>query len=312
MSRELVEQQRYNLPETDYSDSNETLSSSFNRRRLIKPTHWQNYSNLHDLAQNLALKKTPDLNTPKAIWRMYRKGNLTVPNFASPDTRASVELALYEVPDLRFESIDSSTPYKATNALLRLSPDYQPQSKFRDDVAALSKYYIERPLVRGIPNKLHDLPQYLIAGLALGIGSGLLSDYATGRTMSEGVFIGNIAGPTIAALTYALIEKYASSHISNLGDYRANAAASSALHQIDQHITKVSIQRELYSSLADVHIDRSAEEFLADIWPQIPSSLIEKREEEIKQAKGKGTYFNQVPVDAIDRMVQVTKLLQAA
>ncbi len=309
MPEYLVERQVYKVTDTE----NATLSNYQNRRQLVKPHRWQDYSGLHRVAENLALVKSPDLKTPQATWKMYRKSNLAVPNFEAPDTVACAELALYEVPDTRFEDEDCSAPKISRSAVLRLCEKYQPRNGFYDDIEAITKYYVERPRFRGLPNKLHGMSQYLFTGLGIGLGSGMVVDYAlTGQVLGGAAILGELAGPAVGALGYVLIEKYASSHVSDLNNYRANSDASSALHDIEQHITRISIQRELYSALQDVKIDRTPEQFLEDVWPQIPSKLVEKRKEEMKQTKGEGTYFNPIPIDAIDRMVQVAKVLDAA
>jgi len=95
---------------------------------------------------------------------------------------------------------------------------------------------------------------------------------------------------------------------SNVNQYMIGSDATGEILGEKEHITTVSIQRELFAKLKEERAGMTPEEFL-EVYEQMPYSLIEARETELQQANvGKPGLEERVETP-ISRMVNVADLI---
>jgi len=124
-----------------------------------------------------------------------------------------------------------------------------------------------------------------------------------------------IAAPLSSVVTmslWGLSERRARGKIPHKDEYIVGAHAVSVLGGQRRHITTTSIQRELYSALQESGSNVTPDQFLADIYAQMPSVLVNRRKEEMERAKYPETYTELLTPKALPKMVEVARILQPA
>ena len=305
-----VESAAYHVPEPGHYSNYLRDSYSF-RRDVTRGGYGNNprrYDNLPILAQEIGLRSDKDVPTRHGTWHIYEGLDLAIPNFPDGDTRVNEALALYERDG------------NLTNAILRLQPEHVQESftveDLADDLEAFTKYYIERPHISGFPSEIltqakTHMAIYLscIPGAAIGFFT-----FPEGSRESAAL-IGTLAGPLSSGVTvsfWGLAERRARGKIPHKDEYMSGDNAAGALAQQKEHIVQTSIQRELYSALRLRGTTLTPDQFLSDIYAQMPSVLVNKRKEEIERAKYPEKYTNGLKDEALPKMVGVAQILQPA
>lgn len=305
-----VEQATYHVPEAGtYSNY---LSASFNFRRDITKggygDHSRHYENLPILAQEIGLRIDTDIPTRHGTWHIYEGLDLAIPNFPEGDTRVNEALALYERDgDL-------------TNAILRLQAEERQEpftiEDLADDLEAFTKYYVERPRLIGFPSEVLTSGKTHISIFFGGIPTGALLGYFISGGDFNVIAGGALAGETLpAAMTsslWKLSERIARGKIPHKDEYISGDKAARVLADQKEHLVQTSIQRELYSALQQQGTVLTPDQFLNDIYTQMPSVLVNKRKVEIERAKYPEKYTNGLKDEAFPKMVGVAQILQTA
>lgn len=312
-----VEQATYHIPGPD--DYGHYLSSSYSfRRDVTKGGYGKNprrYENFPLLAQEIGLRRDNDVPTRHGTWHIYEGIDLAIPNFPDGNTRVNEALALYERDG------------NLTNAILRLQPG-RVQEPFTvedlaNDLEAFTKYYVERPGLVGFPSKaLTEGKNHWIVcfgGMPLGAVVGWMANFYpdTWQYSSEfaSAVLGAYAGPitaTITAIIWGLSEKRARGKIPHKDEYMRSDNAAEVLAGQKEHIVQTSIQRELYSALQQRGTTLTPDQFLNDIYAQMPFILVNERKKEIERAKYSEEYTNGLIDEALPKMVGVAQILQPA
>lgn len=305
-----VESAAYHVPEAGHYSNYLSGSYSF-RRDVTKGGYGNNprrYESLPILAQEIGLRSDNDVPTRHGVWHIYEGSDLAIPNFPDGDTRVNEALALYERDG------------NLTNAMLRLQPGRTQESftveDLADDLGAFTKYYIERPRYFGFPSEIltqgkfhHLIYLTFIPGAAIGLFA-----FPEGSRESASL-VGMVTGPLSSGVTaslWGLAERRARGKISHKDEYMSGDNAAGALAQQKEHIVQTSIQRELYSALQQRGTTLTPDQFLNDIYAQMPSVLVNKRKQEIERVKYPEKYTNGVEDEALPKMVGVAQILQPA
>lgn len=303
-----VEQAAYHIPEPDHYSN--YLSSSYSFRRDVTKGGYGNnprrYENLPILAKEIGLRSDKDVPTRHGTWHIYEGIDLAIPNFPDGDTRVNEALALYERGG------------NLTNAILRLQPGHDREpftvEDLADDLEAFTKYYIERPRFFGFPSEiLTQAKTHLLIYLTFipGVAIGLFA-FPEGIRESTS-YVGMAAGPLSSAVTVSLwylAERRARGKILHKDEYMSGDNAAGVLAQQKEHIVQTSIQRELYTALQQRGTTLRPDQFLNDIYAQMPCVLVNKRKEEIERIKYPEKYTNGVEDEALPKMVGVAQILQ--
>ena len=306
-----VELATYRIPEPGSRNSN-YLSDSYNFRRDI--TKGGYHDNLRDyrffpgLAQEVGLREDIEVPTKKGVWHIYEGMDLGIPNFPDGETTVNEALALYEKGE------------KLTHALLRLEPGHLENPftpwDLADDLKTFTKYYIERPRLLGFPSETltrggtHLL--FCLGGVSAGYTLGYMLSGGDQNAALIGADIGIVipAGPT-ASLGW-ISERWARGKIPHKDHYMSGDNANKTLSEQREHIIHTSIQRELYSALQQRGATLTPDQFLKDIYAQMPSNLVNRRRQEIERDRYPERYTDGLPAEALPRMVAVAEVLQQA
>lgn len=262
---------------------------------------------LEEMSQ-VGLRSDTNIPTKHGTWHIYEGIDLAIPNFPNGDTRVSEALALYERDG------------NLTNTILRLQPG-RVQEPFTvedlvDDLDSFTKYYIERPHLWGFPSEvLTRGTTHLIifgGGIPVGAAVGFIASGGDTTATTFGALIGETVPTSITASLWGLAERRARGKISHKDEYMSGDNAAGALVQQKEHIVQTSIQRELFSALQQRGTTLTPDQFLSDIYAQMPSVLVNKRKEEIERAKYPEKYTNGLRDEALPKMVGVAQILQPA
>lgn len=305
-----IEQATYHVPEPDHYSN--YLSSSYSFRRDVTKGGYGNnprrYENLPILAQEIGLRSDKDVSTRHGVWHIYEGSDLAIPNFPTGDTRVNEALALYERDG------------NLTNAILRLQLGRTQEpftvENLADDLEAFTKYYIERPHLRGFPSEVLTQGKthmaIFLGGIPVGGAIGYLVSGGDFTAASFGALIGETVPASITASLWGLAEKRARGKIPHKDEYISGDSAAGVLAGQKEHIVQTSIQRELYSALQQRGTTLTPDQFMSDIYAQMPSVLVSKRREEIERVKYPEKYTNGVEDEALTKMVGVAQILQSA
>lgn len=305
-----VEEAIYQVPSADYGYY---LRNSYNFRRDVTQGGYGNgikdYSSLPTLALEIGLRRAKmNVSTQHGAWHIYQGANLAIPNFPDGDTRVNEALALYERDG------------NLTNAILRIQPGHKREpfaiADLVDDLDAFTKYYIERPRLWGFPSEVltRTKTHMIIFGVSIPVGGavGFIASGGDTTAASFGALVGEVVPASITASLWGLAEMRARRKIPHKDEYMSGDHATEALIQQKDHIVQTSIQRELYSALQRVNTTLTPEQFLDNIYPQMPPSLIDRREEEIERAKYPEQFTDKIGEEALPKMVKVAQILQTA
>lgn len=306
-----VEQAAYHVPKPGHDSNYYYLSNSYSFRRDVTNGGYDNnpylYKHLPILAQEIGLRSDNDVPTRHGTWHIYEGLDLAIPNFPDGDTRVNEALALYERDG------------NLTNAILRVQPgnDREPftAEDLAEDLEAFTKYFIERPRYFGFPSgiltqaKTHALIySTFIPGAVIGFFA-----FPEGSRESASI-VGMVAGPLSSGVTaglWGLAERRARGKIPHKDEYMSGNHVAVVLVQQKEHIVQTSIQRELYSALQQRGTTLTPDQFLNDIYAQMPSVLVSKRKEEIERVKNPEKYTNVLEDEALSKMVGVAQILQS-
>jgi hypothetical protein len=131
---------------------------------------------------------------------------------------------------------------KVEQVILRISESPIDPDEFKGDLESFTKLFIQRPAV-GVDAFVGGVTR-LLGGMGIPI----------------------------------LPEKLARRRIPDLGKYMAGESASSALDEMKQHYSTVTLQKDLYRQLREEGFNLSADQFLEEIYEGLPSELISERE----------------------------------
>lgn len=300
MGYDRVAEQIYRIPSAE--NRSNTLVNFFERNRLMHPVDHPDFSYLTAMARALTLQRTLGVPTSKGAWLTYQPHHLRVPNLEAPDTPVNIALGLYE-------TLDRSGSSTVTHAALRLSARTIPADEFYDDLEAVAKNYLERPWIKGVPNRLLGLPDLPAGLMTAGLIGGFLIEKSapefTGFPAMAGMMVG-IAGGLTGNI---LAERVAAKRVSDPGCYMVDSKASKALDEIVSHTETVAIQRVVYQALKEAHPGYEPYSFLVDVWEELPGPLYDDAAAEINENKG-SSENQSASNEAMDRLIRVALILQ--
>ena len=277
MATNILEQQAYQIP-IEVSLKPIPKSGSFDLWDKIQPG---SYDHVAQLARERDFRQLDTFRSKRGLWYVFERLDHEIPNFPEGYAITHSMLGVYEG--------DSSK----THAVLRLSSEPFPAEQFVQGLNAISRHYIERPFVFGFPSRLMTDSLTPAAVAIVGVVAGGLSGdayndvanvayYNTGKALLAGIFSGLVLPVVGHMLLYPLSEWRARRKISSLEEYFVGNAVSNVLYQEQAHIKEVTVQRELYTALQQQGYDLTPEQFLTQVYQEIPRRLINERIQEIE------------------------------
>lgn len=207
------------------------------------------------------------------------------------------------------------TAGELTHAILRTSRKPYPSYEFSRDLAAFTKHYIERPRLLGFPSQELTRMRHVFTAAAVGIVTLSAADYyfvqsIPGNVVNFGTIAGEMAGLAVYGALWALSERHARRSISNLGQYTAGDGAQSTLLGERYHNVRVDIQRELFQALQQEGAGLTPDQFLEEIYGQIPQALVNRRHAEVEQARYPKLDSPRETRNSLPQLIQVAHVLQ--
>lgn len=266
-----VERAAYKLPEGSI-----TLAGSYQFKDDLSQPH--ELSALPEIARGLGFLKIYDLPTNRSRWEVFDRPNYEVPNFPDGATQISSTLAVY-----------GHNEGQLTHAVLRTSTKPYRLSKFIQDVVAVNNHFVERPRIFGYPSqeltRMRHWITFLVVGTVVGSAADYFFNYSLGDSIVNlGAIAGEIGGPVVFGALWQHSEKRAKRSISDLKQYSAGQSARAVLLGERYHKVTVDMQRELYVQLQQVDPELTPDQFLENIYGQIPNALVAQRRTEVEQA----------------------------
>ena len=291
-----VENAAYKPPE-GYS----TLARSYHfKDDVTKPG---NFNGLPQVARELGFLRTGDFPTERSSWQVFDRPSHDVPNFPDCSTRISSTLALY------------NTEGKLTRAVLRTSREPYPSDEFARDLAAFTKHFIERPRLLGYPSQELTRIRNMPIAMAIGIVALSAADYyfvqsVPGSAANFGTLMGEMGGPLVYGAVWALSERHARKSISRPEQYATGERAQSTLLGERYHNVTVAIQREIYQALQQEGVTLTPDQFLENIYGQMPQVLVERRHAEVEQTIYPMPGSPRETENSLPRLIKVAHVLQ--
>lgn len=194
---------------------------------LIEPA---DFNDLPPLAQQLGFTDIGEIPTPRSRWKIFNRSGYPEANFADqlsfadkPSMATYSTLAVYGDPDL-------------THAVMRTSEKKYPLEEFRKDLAAFTKYYVERPQIWGFPSRQLTRMEHVFTAFVAGTIIGIIGDYNLAVIPNEfiinpGLTLGGAAAASLQAALWQLAERRARHSISNSEQYSAGEQAANILRE---------------------------------------------------------------------------------
>ena len=258
-------------------------------------------SSLADLASDLGFNRVPGFGTKKGSWELFDRPFHEVPNFPEGETAINSSLALYKRDDV------------VTQAVLRTSTEAYTDAELVDDLDAITKHYIERPRLFGFPSKEGTTIRNTFSTLVIGtVITDAIGYQLTGQVINLGAFVGELSAPAIHGAGWLLGEMKAKRSISDLDQYTVGSNVENALQGEQAHVLQVAVQRELYQALRQDGAELTPDQFLEKIYGQMPTTLLQRRREEIEALRHSGQGSALDTRNTLPGMLDVARVLQAA
>lgn len=296
-----VDSEAYKLP-----TQHDSLNGSY-RLRFDLQEQQGFFSDLPQAAQELGFVRMADFSTKETVWQIYDRPDHPVPNFPDGETTISSTLALY-APEQGY-----------SRALLRASTkSYYPWDEWMEDLDAFTRHFVERPRLLGFPSKaMTDILIYPAAALGGVILGGAAAYLTTSPELWTNATYGTTPGAAIAVIISGFLhnisERYARKQISDLTQYFGGDNARNVLYGEKRHRITVEVQKELYAALQKEGVSLEPDQFLENIYGQLPSSLVLKRHAEIEQAKHPDhSYAPSETGNTLPKLTQIARVLSTA
>jgi hypothetical protein len=242
-----------------------------------------------------------ELKGRKGNWIVLSRPNHITPEFPEGETEHSYSLGIYEREE------------KMSAAVLRVTDDPLDPETFAQDLENITKFYAERPKIFGYPSKLSSASTAVFTHMFGAMGLTGLVTHMLGAPL-EGVMASlipsQIVGATLGVQNMLFSEKFAKKGVGNLDQLYTGFNVEHLLDCEHSHALRVSVQRELYRLLQEDGREVSPEDFLQNVYPQIPSLLLTERRKELELQK-KAQDHGVVPeeTETLENIVSVAKML---
>lgn len=227
----------------------------------------------HDL-ENYGFNKMGEVGFSKGgSWTPYYRAGYKVKNFAAESTVTHSAVALRR----------RSSTARPKEVIARVSTKPFGYTEFIKDLGELYQAFFERPLIMGIRPRLFRETETPIIGAA-GMMAGAAVSYLAG---ADGVaLLGAMVGTGVVLesgnwVGLKLGERELQKRVPNLAEYWTQKDAIEIIKGQEAHIVEAQIKTEIYSDVFK-GTRVTIEDFLNDIYGQLPDEIVEARRKEIR------------------------------